>query len=145
MANEIDRLEIQIQTQAQKANNELDKLASKLERVSSSLSRINASGLKGMANGVESLSHAMQSMSAVKTADFTRLAKNIDKLGNINQAKLNSTASAIRTISTALTASTGLSSGAAQITDLANSISRLGYKSASNAIQNIPLMANALQ
>lgn len=145
MANEIDRLEIQIQTQAQKANNELDKLASKLERVSSSLSRINASGLKGMANGVESLSHAMQSMSAVKTADFTRLAKNIDKLGNINQAKLNSTASAIRTISTALTASTGLSYGASQITSLANSISKLGYKSATNAIQNIPLMAKALQ
>ena len=145
MANQIDRLEIQVQTQAQKANTELDKLAGKLDRISSSLFRLNASGLKGLANGVQSLSSAMQGINNVKTTDFTRLAKNIEKLGNINQAKLNATASAIRTISSALTASAGLSTGAVQITEFANSISKLGYKSAANAITNIPLMANALQ
>jgi hypothetical protein len=144
MANEIDRLEIEVQAQAVKANAELEKLVGKLDKVSSSLSRINASGLKGMANGIQSLSVSMQSMSNVKTADFSRLARNIEKLGNIDQSKINGTASALRTISSALTASTGLTSGATQITELANSISKLGYKSASNAITNIPLMANAL-
>ena len=79
MANEIDRLEIQIQTQAQKANNELDKLTGRLDRISNTLTRINVSGLAGLASGVESLSHAMQSMSTVKTTEFTRLAKNIEK------------------------------------------------------------------
>jgi hypothetical protein len=143
--NTVDRLEIQVQTEAKKASAELDKLVNKLEKVSSSLSRINASGLQGLANGVNRLSTSMQSMSNVKTADFTRLSKNIEKLGNINQSGINSTASALRTISSALTASTGLTSGATQITELANSISKLGYKSASTAITNIPLMANALR
>jgi hypothetical protein len=141
----IDRLEIEVQAQASKANAELEKLVGKLDKVSSSLSRINASGLKGMANSIQSLSTSMQSMSNVKTADFSRLAKNIEKLGNIDQSKINGTASALRTISSALTASTGLTNGATQITELANSISKLGYKSASTAITNIPLMANALR
>jgi len=144
MANEIDRLEIQIQTQAQKANNELDKLTGRLDRISNTLTRINVSGLAGLASGVESLSHAMQSMSTVKTTEFTRLAKNIEKLGNVNQAGITATASALRTISDSLTASNGLTEGAVKITELANSISKLGYKSATNAINNIPLMANAL-
>lgn len=142
---EIDRLEIQVQTQAQRANAELDRLVGKLERVSSALSNINATGFQGLASGIQSLSASMQSMSGIKTTDFTRLSKNIEKLGSIDQSGINATASAIRTISDSLTASTGLSAGATQITDLANSISKLGYKSATNAIQNIPLMAKALQ
>lgn len=145
MANEIDRLEIQVQTQAQKANAELDKMANRLEKVGGALTKINASGLQGLANGIGRLSASMQQINGVKTTDFTRLARNIEKLGNIDQSKINSTASAIKTISSALTASTGLTSGAAQITELANSVSKLGYKSASNAITNIPLMANALK
>jgi hypothetical protein len=143
--NTMDRLEIEVQAQASKANAELEKLVGKLERVSGSLSKINASGLQGLANGVQKLSISMQGMSNVKTADFSRLAKNIEKLGSIDQAKINGTASALRTISSVLTASTGFTSGATQITELANSISRLGYKSASTAITNIPLMANALR
>jgi Skp family chaperone for outer membrane proteins/uncharacterized protein (DUF1499 family) len=146
MSDTIDRLEIQVQTQAQKANAELDKMAGKLKNVASALQSINDSGkVQGLANGVIKLGQAMQTMSNVKTTDFTRLAKNIEKLGNINQSGINSTASALRTISTSLTASTGLTSGASQITDLANSISKLGNKSASSAISNIPLMANALK
>jgi methyl-accepting chemotaxis protein len=141
----VDRLEIEVQTQAQKANAELEKLVGKLDRVSGSLSKINASGLKGLANGIQSLSVSMQNMSNIKTVDFSRLTKNIEKLGSIDQSKINATASAIRTISSSLTASTGLTSGATQITDLANSISKLGYKSASNAITNIPLMAEAIK
>jgi CII-binding regulator of phage lambda lysogenization HflD len=144
--NAVDRLEIQVQTQAQKANAELDKMANRLRSVASALQSINDSGkVQGIANGVTKLGQAMQTMSNVKTADFTRLAKNIEKLGNVNQAGINSTASALRTISSALTASVGLNSGAQQITDLANSISKLGNKSAATAITNIPLMANALK
>lgn len=144
--NVVDRLEIQVQTQAQKANTELDKMAGKLRGVASALQSVNDSGkVQGIANGVSKLGQAMQSMSGVKTTDFSRLARNIEKLGNIDQSKINATASAIRTIANSLTASTGLTAGATQITDLANSISRLGYKSASNAITNIPLMAKALQ
>jgi hypothetical protein len=145
MSEAIDRLEIQVQTQAQKANSELDKMASKLERISGSLSRINVSGLQGLANGVDRLSTSMQNISAVKTTDFTRLAKNIEKLGNINQAGINNTANALRQISSALTASNVSGEALKGLSDLANGISRLGYKSVGNAITNLPLLAKAMR
>lgn len=145
MADTIDRLEIQVQTQAQRANAELDKLANRLESIASVLSRVNGSGFQGLANGINRLSTSMQNMSAVKTTDFTRLAKNIEKLGNINQAGINNTASALRQISSALTASTISGDALKGLSDLANGISRLGYKSVSNAITNLPLLANAMR
>ena len=141
---ELDRLEIAVEAQASKANSELDKLVKKLDKVSGSLNGINASGLQGLANGIQKLSTAMQGMNNVKTTDFSRLAKNIEKLGSINQSGINSTASALRQISNALNGTSGMTSGAAQITALATSLSKLGYKSVSNAITNIPLMAKAL-
>jgi hypothetical protein len=143
--NQIDRLEIQVQTQAQKANADLDKLVNKLERMSSSLNRLNAGGLKNLANGVDSLGRSVQNMSTVKTADFTRLAKNIEKLGSINQSGINNTANALRQISSALTATNGASSSVQGIADLTKGISKLGNKSVSNAITNLPLLANSMK
>lgn len=143
--NTIDRLEIQVQTQAQKANTDLDRLIGKLEKMSSSLSHLNTGGLKNLANGFDTLSRSVQNMSAVKTGDFTRLAKNIEKLGNINQAGINNTASALRQISSALTAASGMSGSAQQLAELANGISRLGYKSVGNAIANLPKLAQSLR
>lgn len=82
MGTEIDRLEVQVEASATKANNALDNLTKKLEALSGSLSRINGSGLTGLANGVQRLGTAMQSMNNVRTADFSRLARNIEKMGN---------------------------------------------------------------
>ncbi len=141
----IDRLEIQVQTQAQKANTDLDKLVGKLERMSGSLNRLDAGGLKNLANGVDTLGRSVQNMSTVKTSDFTRLAKNIEKLGNINQVGINNTANALRQISSALTATSGMSGNVQQLSDLANGISRLGYKSVTNAITNLPLLAQGMR
>lgn len=143
--NQVDRLEIEVQAQAQKANTALDGLVSKLEKMSASLSRINAGGIKNMAVGIDRLSASMKSMNGVKTGDFTRLANNIQKIGNANTAGIANTAAALRTISSALTATSGMSDGAAQIANLASSISRLGYKTVANATTNLPLLANGLQ
>ena len=48
MGAEIDRLEVQVEAQATKANNQLDKLVGKLDSLSNSLSHINSSGLSGL-------------------------------------------------------------------------------------------------
>ena len=48
MGAEIDRLEVQVEAQATKANNQLDKLVGKLNSLSNSLSHINSSGLAGL-------------------------------------------------------------------------------------------------
>ena len=73
MGAEIDRLEVQVEASATKANNALDNLTKKLKALSGSLSRINGSGLTGLANGVQRLGTAMQSMNNVRTADTKEL------------------------------------------------------------------------
>lgn len=141
---EIDRLELEIEAQATKANQQLDKLIGKLNNVSSSLSRVNASGLTGLANGVNRLATSMQSMNNVKTSDFTRLTKNIEKLGTLNTSHLNSAASSINLIGKSFNRLGGVSDNAIKVGELAKNISKLGNKSVTNAISNIPKLSSAL-
>lgn len=52
MGAEIDRLEIEIESAAAKANKELDKLVSRLEKISGSLSKIDTNKLSGFSSGL---------------------------------------------------------------------------------------------
>lgn len=99
---DIDRLEIQIESYAGKANSELDKLARRLEKIEGNLIRINASGLSNFAAGIEKLSQAMQSINSVKTSQFTALSKNIQKLAVTDSASILRASTAINTISRSL-------------------------------------------
>lgn len=60
MGAEIDRLEIEVEAQATKANNALDKLVGKLERLAGSLGNIDGNVLTGLSKGIDSLSNSMQ-------------------------------------------------------------------------------------
>lgn len=142
---EIDSLEIQIKAQATKANNAIDKLITKLDKLSTSLNSINTSNLNGLANSVNRLSNAMQSMNNVKTADFTRLAKGIEKISTVDTTKINRAASSMNQLSKAFGNIQASSSATAQISELAKGISQLGYKSSTKAIENIPKLATAMQ
>ena len=51
MGAEIDRLEIEVQAQATKANNALDKMVGKLERLAGSVGSIKSDGLTEFASG----------------------------------------------------------------------------------------------
>lgn len=99
MSSEVDTLEIKVEAQARGANSQLDKLVSNMESLSNSLKGVNSSGLQGLANGVSKLASAMQGMSGVKTTDFSRLARNIEKLGNIDTSNLSKVASMMNTLS----------------------------------------------
>ncbi len=141
----VDRLEVEVQAQATKANAAMDTLIDKLKTMSTTLSGLNAGGLKNLASGVTTLSKAVQDMRSVKTSEFTKLASNIEKLGNINQGGITNTANALRTISGAMSTTANFSEGAAQIAGLATSISKLGYKTVSTATSNLPGLASGLQ
>ena len=95
MAETIDSLQIEINAKATKANDAIDRLVGKLDRLTTSLSRVNGTNLNGLANGVQRLGNAMQVMNTIKTADFTRLATNLTKLGTVNVSALNSAASSM--------------------------------------------------
>lgn len=145
MAESIDSLQIEINAQAVKANQSIDLLVNKIDKLTTSMNHLDGSRLAILANGVQRLGTAMQTMNTVKTADFTRLANNLQKLNNIDVSKLSSVSANINHIGTAFKGLNGVSQGAKEITELANGIKQLGYKSADKAITNIPLLADAMK
>ena len=142
----VDSLDIQLQMQSQRAVTSIDALISRLGTLNASLTKINGSGLTGVANGVNKLSNAMQGMKSVGTADFTRLANNITKIASLDSKSINRAASAIGQISRSLGSlkSVSVSGTSKQVAELANGIAKLGYKSSTKAIDNIPKLATAM-
>lgn len=144
MAN-IDNLEIKIGAQAKTASNAIDNLCNKLGRLSASLGAVNTGSITGMANGVNRLASAMTNMKSVGTADFTRAAKGIEKMASIDTASLNRAASSLGQIGKSLNGLSGMSAASRNLADLAKGIAQLGYKSSTQAIQNIPKLATAMK
>ena len=145
-AGTVDNLNIQLQAQANQAVGSIDVLITRLTKLNNTLNYTNRSGLTGVANGVNKLGTAMQGMKSVGTADFTRLAKNISKISSLDTNGIQRAASAIGQISKSLGSlkSVSVSGTSKQVADLAIGISRLGYKSSTKAIENIPKLATAM-
>lgn len=138
----IDRLEIQIETDARKANAQLDALARKLGKVSSSLSAIGKGNINGLANGVTKLANGMKAVNAVKTSDFTRLANNIEKLGKIDTTNLNKVAAALSTIGKSMSTLGNGAASARNVTSTVTSIKQLsnaslGATNNTNTLKNV--------
>lgn len=141
---EMDNISISINASAQTANDAIDRLVTKLDRLQTSLSKVNGSQLTGLANGVDRLGKSMQVMNTIKTADFTRLATNLTKLGNINVSALNSSASSLSHLSRAFNTLGTVSQNTQSVVNMANSLSSLGGAKVQRAITNIPLLATAM-
>lgn len=141
---DIDRLEVEIQAQATKANNALDNIINKLERVSNSLSGVNGKSLSDFAQGIEKIAGASAQLSNIKTADFTRLATNIKGLSSLNSKEIYGASQAMRTMANSLNSFGKVSANGAAIADLASGISKLGNKSVASAISNMPKLATSL-
>ena len=145
MAESIDQLQIDINAQANRANKVIDTLCSKIDRLTVSMNHLDGSKLGVLANGVQRLGTAMQTMNNVKTADFTRLAKNLQTLNNLDVSKLSNLSVNVKHIATAFNGLSGMEESAKQMTALASGIKQLGYSSAEKAITNIPLLATAMK
>lgn len=145
MAESIDQLQIDINAQANRANKVIDTLCSKIDRLTVSMNHLDGSKLGVLANGVQRLGTAMQTMNNVKTADFTRLAKNLQTLNNLDVSKLSNLSVNVKHIATAFNGLSGMEENAKQMTALASGIKQLGYSSAEKAIKNIPLLATAMK
>ena len=145
MAESIDQLQIDINAQANRANKVIDTLCSKIDRLTVSMNHLDGSKLGVLANGVQRLGTAMQTMNNVKTADFTKLAKNLQTLNNLDVSKLSNLSVNVKHIATAFNGLSGMEESAKQMTALASGIKQLGYSSAEKAIKNIPLLATAMK
>ena len=122
-------------------------MITKLGTLNTSLTKINGSGLSGVANGVDKLSRSMQGLKNVGTADYTRFAKGIEKIANLNSGQISKAASAIVGFGKGLQSlnSVNVSKTSEQVANLAKGISQLGYKSSTKAIENIPLLAKSMR
>lgn len=140
---ELDSLEVKITGTAKKAIDSVDTLIEHLTRLSTSLATVNGSLLSGLANGVSQLGSAMQNMNA-GTADFTRLAKNITKIGSVDSVALTNTATSLQAVTKAVASISAIPQNATQVTEFAKSLGKLGSKSIENAVVNIPKLGNAL-
>lgn len=140
----IDNLDIQIKAQSTSAINSIDKLIGGLERLQTSLSSINGGGISALASGVSQLASSMETMKTIDSRNFGTLAKNIEKLGNINHTGLYSTASALNSMSVSFKNVSNVSDNTKQILGIASAIGKLGSKSVERAIVNIPLLAKSL-
>lgn len=144
MADTIDSLQIEIDAKATKANDAIDRLVGKLNRLTTSLSAVDGASLRSLANGVERLGNAMQVMNTIKTADFTRLATNLTKLGTVNVSALNSAADSTSRLTRAFDSLGTVSANAQAVGNMAKNIAKLGNKSVQTAITNIPQLATAM-
>lgn len=142
---ELDRLIINIETNAKGSYNAIGKFADNIGKVATAMSGVDTSKMSTLASGMSRLSTAMHGMQSVGTADFTRLIKNVNRLNTIDTSKISTVSASIRNIGSAFSGLTNLSKSAEQLTALASGISKLGYKSSANAIENIPRLATALK
>lgn len=143
MSVELDSLEVKITGTVTKAINSVDTLIEHLTRLSTSLATVNGSSLSSLASGVSQLGSAMQNMNA-GTADFTRLAKNITKIGSVDSVALTNTATSLQAVTKAVASISAIPQNATQVTEFAKSLGKLGSKSIENAVVNIPKLGNAL-
>ena len=163
-AEQIEQLEIEIQSDSTKASSSIDALADSLGRlktalkggagltsVTQQLSRLNAalsnldaqSGtkLKNLANGLSALSRIGKvSISGSLANNITNIGAAIDNLEGVNMARVTNLASALNTLS-----SVGRNNLSSTTRNL-QAISQLGYQTAAmDAVsESIPRLTNAL-
>lgn len=147
MATEIDSLQIKIGAEAQKANNEIDKLINKLGVLSKSLGSVDTKGLQKLASGVNILGGAMQNFQGVKLSDFTRIAKGIQKFEAVDGAKLSQLSSTLTPLASGIATLSGLNFDNKGLVNFINSITRLSNSNVSglNSVNFAQLGANINQ
>lgn len=146
MGAEIDRLEIEVEAQATKANNDLDKLVGNLERLAGSLGSIDGNSFLGFSKGISDISSAMQGLKSadIRKTDFNRLAKGIAELTSLDTSGLSRTANAMNGLADSIMGYEAVANSAEAVGNLAKGISKLGNKSVITAIDNMPKLATAL-
>ena len=145
MPTSIDSLQIEINAKAVKANTAIDQLVVKMDRLSASLSRVNGSNLNGLAGGLDRIGRSIQTMSTINSKNISLATKNIRSLSNVSSANLNAISTSLSKVSASLSGLKKINSSVQGISQLANAIRQLGYKTATQAITNIPLLAKAMR
>lgn len=140
-----ESIELQIKSDAQQATKAIGNLQDKLQGLGTTLNSLNGASISNFASGMSQLATSLRSVSSIDTRTFSKIATNMEKLGNLDTARLVSSASALKSMATELSGFANISKQSAEITQLTASISKLGSKSASYAADNIRNLGSALK
>lgn len=140
-----ESIELQIKSDAQQAIKAIGNLQSKLQGLGDTLNSLNGASISNFASGMSQLATSLRSVSSIDTRTFSKIATNMEKLGNLDTARLVSSASALKNMATELSGFANISKQSAEITQLTASISKLGSKSAGYAADNIRNLGSALK
>lgn len=140
-----ESIELQIKSDAQQAIKAIGNLQSKLQGLGDTLNSLNGASISNFASGMSHLATSLRSVSSIDTRTFSKIATNMGKLGNLDTARLVSSASALKSMATELSGFANISKRSAEITQLTASISKLGSKSAGYAAENIKNLGSALK
>lgn len=140
-----ESIELQIKSDAQQATKAIGNLQSKLQGLGTTLNSLNGASISNFASGMSQLATSLRSVSSIDTRTFSKIATNMEKLGNLDTARLVSSASALKSMATELSGFASISKQSAEITQLTASISKLGSKSAGYAAENIRNLGSALK
>lgn len=140
-----ESIELQIKSDAQQATKAIGNLQSKLQGLGSTLNSLNGASISNFASGMSQLATSLRGVSSIDTRTFSKIATNMEKLGNLDTARLVSSASALKSMATELSGFANISKQSAEITQLTASISKLGSKSAGYAADNIRNLGGALK
>lgn len=140
-----ESIELQIKSDAQQASRAIGNLQAKLQGLGDTLNSLNGASISNFASGMSQLATSLRSVSSIDTRTFSKIATNMEKLGNLDTARLVSSASALKSMATELSGFASISKQSAEITQLTASISKLGSKSAGYAADNIRNLGGALK
>lgn len=140
-----ENIELQIKSDAQQATRAIGNLQDKLRGLGDTLNSLNGASISNFASGMSQLATSLRSVSSIDTRTFSKIATNMEKLGNLDTARLVSSASALKSMATELSGFASISKQSAEITQLTASISKLGSKSAGYAAENIKNLGSALK
>lgn len=140
-----ESIELQIKSDAQQAIKAIGNLQSKLQGLGDTLNSLNGASISNFASGMSYLATSLRSVSSIDTRTFSKIATSMEKLGNLDTARLVSSASALKSMATELSGFANISKRSAEITQLTASISKLGSKSAGYAAENIKNLGSALK
>lgn len=140
-----ESIELQIKSDAQQATRAIGNLQAKLQGLGDTLNSLNGASISNFASGMSQLATSLRSVSSIDTRTFSKIATNMEKLGNLDTARLVGSASALKSMATELSGFANISKQSAEITQLTASISKLGSKSAGYAADNIRNLGSALK
>lgn len=136
-ATDVDSLQIQINAEASRANDAIDKLCSKLGKLETSLNGISKNSFSGVTSGLRNLNLTLKEISNVRVDNLSKIATSVKKISSIDASGLTNTSKSIRDLSNGLKDIGRVHVDTKNIVDIANAMSILGRKKSFEGTANL--------